>query len=219
MNVILFGATGMVGQAALLECLDDPGVERVLAVGRQATGREHPKLRDLVHADFTDYGAVEDQLRGYDACLFCLGVSSLGMKEAEYTRITYDFTLTAAQTLARLNPGMAFLYVSGEGTDSTEQGRSWWARIKGRTENDLLKLPLAATMLRPGYIHPMRGVRARHGLTRAAYVLGAPLFPVIRRLAPRHTTTSVQVAKAMLHIARHGHPKRILTTDDINAIG
>src|SRR5437868_5629258 len=135
MKVILFGATGMVGQGVLRECLLDPDVEAVLTIGRTATGQHHAKLREIVHADLTDYAAVERDLAGHDACLFCLGVSAAGMSEQDYTRITYDVTLAAAQALARLAPGMTFIYVSGEGTDSTERKRAMWARVKGRTEN------------------------------------------------------------------------------------
>jgi uncharacterized protein YbjT (DUF2867 family) len=138
MKVILFGATGMVGQGALRECLLDPEVEAVLTVGRSATGQQHAKLRELVHKDLLSYSAIEGELAGYDACFFCLGVTSAGMSEAEYTRVTYDIALAAAQTLVRTSPGMTFIFVSGLGTDSTEQGRTMWARVKGRTENALM---------------------------------------------------------------------------------
>src|SRR5262249_54035884 len=141
MKVIIFGATGMVGQGALRECLMDGEVERVLVVGRSPTGQRATKLQEIIHDDFLDYGTIEAQLAGYDACFFCLGVSSIGMSEERYRHLTYDITLAAAKTLARLNPGMTFIYVTGAGTDSTEQGSRMWARIKGKTENDLLKLP------------------------------------------------------------------------------
>ena len=158
MKVILFGATGMVGQGVLRECLLDPTVDAVLTVGRSPTGQRHAKLREITHADFGDYSAIEDDLRGYDACFFCLGVSSVGLSEADYHRVTYEYTLAAARTLVRLNPGLTFVYVSGQGTDSTEKGRTMWARVKGRTENELLKMPFkGAYMFRPGYIQPVKG--------------------------------------------------------------
>ncbi len=157
MNLILFGATGMIGQGALIECLDDPSVKSVLAVVRRATGKAHPKLRELVLPDFTDYSSVEAELRGYDGALFCLGVSASGLSEADYRHITLDYTLAAARVLCRLNPEMRFIYVSGQGTDSSEKGRMMWARIKGHTENELMKLPFKAYMFRPGYIQPVKG--------------------------------------------------------------
>src|SRR5215470_865917 len=159
----------MVGQGVLRECLVDPRVAKVLVVGRSAVAVKHDKLAELVRADLTDFGAVADQLAGYDACLFCLGVSAAGMSEAEYTRITYDITLAAAQTLARLSPGSTFIYVSGQGTDSTERGRAMWARVKGRTENALLALPLKAVMFRPGLIRPLHGIKSKTRLYRMAY--------------------------------------------------
>jgi uncharacterized protein YbjT (DUF2867 family) len=144
MKVILFGATGMVGQGCLRECLLDPGVESVLTVGRSPTGQRHAKLREIVHDNFLDYSTIESQLAGFDACFFCLGVSSVGMEEERYRHLTYDITMAAAKTLAKLNPGMVFTYVTGRGADSTERGRLMWARVKGKTENDLLKLPFKA---------------------------------------------------------------------------
>jgi uncharacterized protein YbjT (DUF2867 family) len=162
MNVILFGATGMVGQGVLRECLLDSDVQQILSIVRTPSGQQHPKLRELVHTNFFDYSAMEPQLTGCGACFFCLGVSSAGMDEAKYTQLTYDLTLAAASTLARLNPSMTFLYVSGAGTDSTERGRTMWARVKGKTENALLKLPFrAAYMFRPGIIQPLHGIRSK----------------------------------------------------------
>ena len=164
MKVILFGATGMVGQGVLRECLVDPGIEGVLAVGRSPTGQRHAKLREIAHNNFTDFSAIEAQLTGYDACFFCLGVSSVGMSEERYRHLTYDITMAAAKTLARLNPGMVFTYVTGRGTDSSESGSLMWARVKGKTENDLLKLPFkAAYMFRPAGIQPLHGVRSKTG--------------------------------------------------------
>ena len=177
MKVILFGATGMVGQGVLRECLLDPGVESVLAVGRSPTGQRHAKLREIVHDNFLDFSAIESQLTGFDACFFCLGVSSVGMNEERYRHLTYDITLAAATTLAKLNPGMVFIYVTGRGTDSTEQGRLMWARVKGKTENDLLKLPFkAAYMFRPAGIQPLHGIRSKTAWVQAIYVATAPLL-------------------------------------------
>jgi uncharacterized protein YbjT (DUF2867 family) len=180
MKAIIFGATGMVGQGVLLECLDDPSVSSVLAVGRRTCGVTHPKLHEIVHSDFLDYSTIEEGLRGYDACFFCLGVSAAGMSEPDYHRLTFDVTLRAAETLARLNPTMTFCYVSGTGTDSSERGRSMWARVKGKTENHLMRVPFKATyMFRPGYIQPMRGVTSSTPLYRVAYAVLGPFYPVL----------------------------------------
>ena len=219
MNVLIFGATGMVGQGVLRECLRDPGVERVLTVGRRATGQTHPKLRELVVPDPADLAAVEAQLTDYDACFFCLGVTSAGLSEDRYTRLTYDLTLAVARTLARVGPSMTFVYVSGTGTDSTERGRTMWARVKGRTENALLALPFkAAYMFRPGYIQPLDGIRSRTLWYRALYAVVAPLYPLLKRLAPGAVTTTAQVGRAMLAVARRGFERPILETRDINGL-
>ena len=217
MKVILFGASGMVGQGVLRECLLDPQVQAVLSVGRSATGQTHAKLREITHADFTDFTPIAAQLSGYDACFFCLGISSAGMKEADYRHITYDFTLAAAQVLARQNPAMTFIYVSGSGTDSSEKGRSMWARVKGQTENALLRLPFkAAYMFRPGFILPMHGVKSKTTLYRLAYAVLTPLYPLLMRRAPNSVTTNVQLARAMLYVAKHGYPRPVLEGKDIN---
>jgi uncharacterized protein YbjT (DUF2867 family) len=211
MKIILFGATGMVGQGVLEECLRDPGVTRVLAIGRTPTGRSHEKLRELAHADFTDYEAIEAELAGYDACFFCLGISAAGMKEADYHRVTYDYALAAAETLVRSNPGMTFIYVSGQGTDSTEKGRWMWARVKGKTENALLRLPFKASyMFRPGYIQPMGKITSKTRLYRVMYALMGPLFPLWRALLPRYVITTEDVGRAMIRVARDGADERIL---------
>jgi len=206
----------MVGQGVLRECLLAPDVESVLTIGRTATGQHHAKLREIVHADLTDYAAVERDLAGHDACLFCLGVSAAGMSEQDYTRITYDVTLAAAQALARLSPGMTFIYVSGEGTDSTERKRAMWARVKGRTENALLALPLRAVMFRPGLIRPLHGIRSRTPLYRVAYTVLWPLFPVLGALGL--LTTTERVGRAMLQVVRHGAPRSILANRDIDEL-
>jgi uncharacterized protein YbjT (DUF2867 family) len=219
MKVILFGATGMVGQGVLRECLIDPGVESVLAVGRGKTGQQHAKLREIVHDNFLDYSAIESQLTGYDACFFCLGVSSVGMNEERYRHLTYDITLAAAKTLVRLNPGTVFTYVTGRSTDSTEQGPQMWARVKGKTENDLLKLPFkAAYMFRPAGIQPLHGVRSKTAWVQAIYVVAAPLLSYLARTAPKFMTTSEQLGRAMIKVARDGFPKPVLESEDINSL-
>jgi uncharacterized protein YbjT (DUF2867 family) len=220
MKVILFGATGMIGQGVLHECLRDPHVDRVLSIGRRTTGRVHQKLVELVHADLSDFSSVEAQLTGYDACCFCLGISSAGMTEADYHRITYDFTLAAARAVGRPNPGMTFIYVSGAGTDATERGRSMWARVKGKTENALLKLPFkAAYMFRPAYVQPLHGATSRTALYRALYAVMAPLYPLWKRVIPKYTTTTERIGRAVLHVARYGAPKSVLESSDIDALG
>jgi uncharacterized protein YbjT (DUF2867 family) len=216
LKLVIFGATGMVGQGALRECLLSPEVESVLAVGRAATGQKHEKLREIVLADVQDLSGVRDQLSGRDACFFCLGVSSAGMAEATYRRLTYDLTLAVARTLVEQSPGMTFIYVSGAGTDGSAGGRSMWARVKGETENALLALPFrAAYMFRPGYIQPLHGVRSKTRLYRAVYAVFAPLYPLLRRIFPRYVTTSEDVARAMIEIARHGSPRPVIENRDI----
>ncbi len=219
MKVILFGATGMVGQGVLQECLASPEVESVLSIGRGVSGKSHPKLREIAHQDFTDFTPIEREFAGYDACFFCLGVSSIGMTEAAYRKVTYEFTLAAARTLARLNPQMTFIYVSGASTDSTEKGSTMWARVKGRTESELFRLPFgAAYAFRPAYIQPLNGVLPKTAWLRAFYAVVAPLYPVWKRLLPKYVTTTAQIGSAMIHVAREGAPKRVLECQDINAL-
>jgi uncharacterized protein YbjT (DUF2867 family) len=216
-KVIVFGATGMVGQGVLRECLLDPTVERVLVIGRNSTGATDGKLREIVLADLFDLSGIADELAGYDACFFCLGVSSAGMAEEKYRRITYDLTLGVARILADRNPGSTFVYVSGMGTDSTEKGRSMWARVKGATENALLRLPLRVYLFRPGYIQPLHGITSRTRWYRLMYVVTSPLYPVLRRVFPGVVTTTEQIGRAMLNLARDGGPSRVLAPRDINA--
>jgi uncharacterized protein YbjT (DUF2867 family) len=219
MRVILFGATGMVGQGVLRECLLDPGVERVLAVGRTAAPQREEKLHDLVVANFLDFSAVERELSGYDACFFCLGITSAGMTEADYRRVTYDFALAAAQTLVRINPEMTFVFVSGAGADSTGRGRVMWARVKGQTENALLALPFKGVyVFRPAAIQPLHGIRSKTSWINAAYAVLGPLYPVFKRLVPDYVTTTEQIGRAMLVVARRGAPKRVLENADINRL-
>jgi uncharacterized protein YbjT (DUF2867 family) len=219
MKVILFGATGMVGQGVLRECLLDPAVEAVLAIGRSPTGQRHAKLREITQSDLFDLSAIAAALAGYDACFFCLGVSSVGMSEEKYHHITYDLTMIAATTLVRLNPGMTFVYVTGRGTDSSEDGRQMWARVKGKTENDLRKLPFkAAYMFRPAGIQPLHGVRSKTSWYQAMYTVTAPLWSLLRRIAPRYVTTTEQVGRAMIKVARDGYPRAVLESEDISRL-
>jgi uncharacterized protein YbjT (DUF2867 family) len=217
MNVLIFGATGMVGQGVLRECLLDPQITRVVCVGRTGTGQQHAKLRDLVLPDPSNLSGVEGELTGIDACFFCLGVSAVGLSEERYTSLTYDLTMRVAETLVRIAPGMTFIYVSGTGTDSSERGRAMWARVKGRTENALLRLPFkSAYMFRPGLIIPMHGITSRTTWYRVTYAVLRPVFPLMRRAFPRAVTTTDQVARAMIAVARGGYPKPLLENGDIN---
>jgi uncharacterized protein YbjT (DUF2867 family) len=219
MNVLLFGATGMVGQGVLRECLLDPRVERVLVVGRSSLGQQHAKLREIVVQNLFDLSALNADLAAVDACFFCLGVSSAGMSEERYTRVTYDLTVAVAETLARLNPAMTFIYVSGMGTDSTERGRTMWARVKGRTENALLRLPFrAAYMFRPAAIIPLHGITSRTRWYRLLYAVTKPIWPLLRRLAPRYVTTTDRVGQAMIDVAANGAPMRVIENPDINRL-
>ena len=220
MKVLLFGATGMVGQGVLRECLLSPDVVAVRAVGRHAVRTQHPKFSEVVHPDLFDCSPIEADLAGYDACFFCLGVSSAGMKEADYARLTFDLTLAVARLLARLNPDMTFLYVSGTGTDSSEKGRMMWARVKGRTENALIALPFkAAYMFRPGIIQPLHGVRSKTPLYQFFYNFTGPLLGLVVRLLPKYATTSERVGRAMIRAARDGFARPQVENEDINRIG
>ena len=218
-DVVLFGATGMVGQGVLRECLLDPDVNRILSIGRTVTGLQHPKLREIVRPNLYDYSDLESDLAGYDACFFCLGTSAAGKSEEDYRRVTYDLTLAAATTLAKLNPQMTFIYVSGSGTDSSEQGRTMWARVKGATENAILRLPFkAAYMFRPGYIQPLRGIRSKTRWYQVMYDLLGSLYPVLRRVLPAYVTTTVNIGRAMIQVAVAGYSKPILLSADINQL-
>jgi uncharacterized protein YbjT (DUF2867 family) len=220
MRVLLFGATGMVGQGVLRECLRAQDVESVQTVGRSPTGQLDPRLTEIVHPDMMDYRTIESSLQGFDACFFCLGVSSFRMKEADYTRLTYDLTLAAARTLVRLNPQMTFIYVSGSGTDSSEQGRSMWARVKGKTENALKSLLFRAVYLfRPGVIEPLHGIQSKTRLYRLIYPALRPVMALMRALAPKQIVTTEEMGLAMLALARRGVPNRaVLEPADIGAI-
>jgi uncharacterized protein YbjT (DUF2867 family) len=215
MDVVIFGATGMVGQGVLRECLRDPDVQRVVTVGRTATGTQHPKVRELVTNDLT----AVDTLTGFDACFFCMGVSAARLTEAEYSRLTYDIATSVGATLARLNPQMTFVYVSGQGTDSTEHGRLMWARVKGRTENALLRMPFkAAYMFRPGVIQPLHGIRSKTKLYDVGYRMFGWSLPLLKRLAPGAVTTTEQIGKAMLTVAKRGASDTVLNNAAINLL-
>lgn len=219
MKAIVFGATGMLGQGVVMECLADPEVTSVLCAGRGPSGFTDPKLRDLLLKDLYDYSAVASQLAGHDACFFCLGTSSAGMNEPEYHRITYELTLAAAQALLKASPAITFCYISGASTDSSEKGSAMWARVKGKTENALLKLGFkAAYMFRPGLIQPLKGIKSRTASYRVLYTAMTPLFPVLNALVPNAMTTTVKVGRAMINVARRGWQKQVLDPKDINAL-
>jgi uncharacterized protein YbjT (DUF2867 family) len=215
MKVILFGATGMVGQGVLRECLRDDGVDGVLAIGRSSAGSTHPKLRELVRGDLFDVDGVDAELQGYDACFFCLGVSAAGMREADYTRLTFDLTLGWARTLARINPAITFVYVSGAGTG----GKAMWAQVKGRTENALLAMFPSAYMFRLAMLRPMNREVSKTRWTRIGYALFRPLLPLLRAIAPGAVITTEELGRAMIHVARHGAPKRVLENRELRALG
>ena len=220
MNVVIFGATGMVGKGVLLECLEDARVEDVLLISRHPSVVSDPKIREIVHADFTEFGSLMATFADFDACFYCLGVTAVGLSEGQYHHLTYDLTLAAATALAAASAGrLTFCYVSGEGTDSTEHGRTMWARVKGTTENALLRLPFkAAFMFRPGYIQPLRGIRSKTRWYQALYDLMGPFYPILRRLFPRYVTTTVNIGRAMIHVAATGCSKQVLSSGDINQL-
>jgi len=219
MKIIVLGATGMVGQGVLRECLHTDDVQQVLTIGRTATGQSHPKLRELVHADLFDLSTMENVLSGFDACFFCLGVSTNGLNEEEYTRLNHDLPVTVAETLAKLNPGMAFIYVSGAGSDSRERSRVMWARVRGRTENALLRLPFRASYIfRPGLIQPLHGERSKTAATRWFYLVAGPFLTLLRHVSPRMVLTTEQIGQAMLVAVRSGAQAPINEVADIYAL-
>jgi uncharacterized protein YbjT (DUF2867 family) len=219
MNVVIFGATGMVGQGALLEGLLDPEVERVVSIVRVPSGRQHEKLREIVHKDFRDFRPIENDLIGLDACLYCLGVASTGMTEDAYSRVTYEFTIAAAQTLLRVNPGMTFVFVSGTGADSTERGKFMWARVKGKAENALLVMPFRAVyVFRPAMIQPLAGTESKTANYRIMYKLLAPFLSAARPIWPHYISTTQELGRALLAAAKHGTEKRIVEARQIREV-
>ena len=219
MKIILFGASGMVGRGVLRECLLDPRVDLVLSVGRSPTGQRAEKLQEILLPDVGDLTSVEDRLRGYDSGFFCLGISSVGVSEQDYRRVTYDLTVSVGRMLSRLNPGMTFTYVSGAGTDSTERGRSMWARVKGQTENTPLALPFkAAYMFRPGIIRALHGIRSKSRTYRVLYAILLPFVLLVAAVDPNAMTTTEKIGRAMIRVAIEGAPTRILNTREINAL-
>lgn len=218
MNVILFGASGMVGGGILRECLEDPQVESILSVGRRSCGIVHPKLRELLRSDLFALDDVKGDLKGYEACFFSLGVSSAGMSEADYRRVTLDLTVLAATVLGEVNPGLTFCYVSAQGADSSGRGRFMWARVRGETENRLLQMPFPAYIFRPGAVQPLKGVRSRTKAVRVLYTVLGPLFPVLNRLFPNQVTTTVRIGRAMIRTATIGCSNHVLEARDINAL-
>jgi nucleoside-diphosphate-sugar epimerase len=220
MNVVIFGATGMVGQGVLREAIQDPDVKRIVSIVRKPTGRDQEKVREVVHGDMWNFVPIESELRDLDACLFCLGRTSAGLTEAEYEHITYGITMAAAETLSRLNPGMTFVFVSGAGTDSTETGKTMWARVKGKTENALTRLPFKASYaIRPAAIRAMHGEVSRTLAYRILYMLLFPIWILGDKLWPKYFTTTERLGRAMLRAAKVGAPKKILESADINALG
>jgi uncharacterized protein YbjT (DUF2867 family) len=217
-KAIITGSTGMVGKGVLLECLENPQVESVLILNRHSIGLKHAKLKEIIHPDFQDFTSIAAQLRGFNACFFCLGVSAAGLSEPAYTRITYDVTLKLAETLVTLNPEMTFCYVSGTGTDHTEKSGMMWARVKGKTENALLKLPFKAVYLfRPGFIQPMKGIRSRTPLYNAIYMLLTPFYPLLK-VFPKFATNTEKVGKAMINVVLKGYDNIRLENTDINLL-
>jgi len=214
-KAILTGATGMVGEGVLHECLHHPDCESVLVLGRKPCGITHPKLREIIHANFLDLSPIADKLSGYNACFFCLGVSSIGMTEEEYVKLTYTLTMNVARTLSQRNPEMTFGYISGASTDSTEKGKSMWARVKGKTENDLMKLPFKKVYnFRPGYMHPTPGLRN----TLSYYKYITWLYPLLKLIAPNQVSTLKDLGLAMIHSVTKGYNKQILEVKDIKVL-
>jgi uncharacterized protein YbjT (DUF2867 family) len=214
-RVIITGATGMVGEGVLHECLQSEAVEHILVINRKPCGIQHPKLREIIHADFFDLSAIQNQLTGYNACFFCLGVSSIGMKEPEYYKLTYSLTMNVAGVLATQNNDMTFCYISGASTDSSEKGKIMWARVKGKTENDLMKLSFKQVYnFRPGYMQPTKGLKN----TLSFYKYASWLYPVFRLLLPKSVSTLKELGLAMIQATLKSYPKHILEVKDIVAL-
>lgn len=218
-KVIIFGSSGMVGQGVLQQCLASDKVEFILLINRLPLGIKSNKLREVIHKDYSDFSSIENLLKGYNACYFSLGISSAGMKEMDYSKITYDLTMAAANILVKLNPDMIFCYVSGTGTDSTEKGRTMWARVKGKTENAILALPFKNSyMFRPGYIQPMNGIKSKTKLYNLIYAFTKPIYPLLKKFVPNYVTNTNQLGQAMINIVLDGYAKTIIENRDINEI-
>jgi uncharacterized protein YbjT (DUF2867 family) len=217
-KVIVFGATGMVGQAMLAQCLGDLGINSVLVVGRTPVGWQDDKLREVIHPDFLDFTDLADDFAGVDACFFCLGVSSVRMKEADYRRITKDITLAAADVLVRASPDAVFVYISGMGTDSTEHGRVMWARVKGETENALLAMPFHAYAVRPGFIQAVGDGQSKTTLYAVGYRVIGWLYPILRKVAPKYVIRSDELAQGMIELARQRPQQRVVESADLRAL-
>jgi uncharacterized protein YbjT (DUF2867 family) len=212
LKVIMTGATGMVGEGVLQECIANPKVEKILLINRKSSGYTDPKIEEIIHSNFDDIGPIVDSVKDYDACYFCLGISSIGMNEEAYTKITYNLTLDFAKTLSAVNPQMTFCYVSGASTDSTEKGKQMWARVKGRTENDLMKLPFKAVYnFRPAFMKPSKGAKNVKGIYKVINVL----FPLLKIFSPSYFLSLEQVGKAMINVTIDGYAKQILEVKDI----
>lgn len=220
MRVALYGATGMIGSGVLRECLLDPDVTEVVAIGRRPSGKSDPKLRELTLANLRDYAPIQAELVGFDACLFCLGISSVGLDEAQYTEITYDYAIAAAHALLVHNPGLTFVFISGASSDSTERGRVMWARVKGKAENALLAMPFKAVyVFRPAFVQPLHGISSRTTSYNVLYRIVSPLVPVIRWMFPKFVTTTERVGRAMLRVVKQGADKRLLENWEIDQLG
>lgn len=219
LKVILYGASGMIGQGVLRECLNDPHIESILCVGRSSLSITNTKLKEMNHQDLNKYEGLDSQLSGYDACFFCLGTTSAGKNEAEYSHVTYNFTIAAGDVLSRLNPKMTFIYVSALGADSTEKSRTMWARVRGKVENTLLQMPFKSVYIfRPGVVQPLDGIQSATKSYRILYSLSKPILPVIKRIFPNHISTTRNIGRAMIEVAKHGYIRKILGTSDFNKI-
>ena len=220
MRAIILGSTGMVGQGVLRECLRDPEISRVVTVGRTPPSIADAKLQALTVPDLFDLSTVSRELTGLDACFYCIGVTSLGMSEADYTRVTHDLTIAIAKQLLAQNPELSFVFVSGRSADSTEKGGVMWARVKGKTENDLFRMPFkSVTVVRPGLIVPRHGIRSRTGWYNAFYTLLGPLLPLVERLAPGYVTTTEQLGQAMIRFAKGGFDHQVVQGRDLARAG
>ncbi len=219
LKVVITGATGMVGKGVLFECLESEAIDSVLLINRRSIDMRHDKLKEIVHQDFYDLSSIEDQLKGFDACFFCLGVSAYRLSEEQYTKITYDLTLHFANTLLKLNPELTFCYVSGQGTDSTEKSRMMWANVKGKTENAIIALPFKKVyMFRPGFIQPMRGIKSSTKMYNTLYTIIKPFMPLLKLLFPKSITNTDRVGKAMINSVIVGYDKIHLDNKDINQL-